>query len=395
MNNKILLILVVFLFSCSLSLPIIPNDNDKKINIDYDYYYLNDSNLLFDISYSIPYKELIFIKEADGFYSNITCSIRLENKDGDILYSNSWMDSIYLEYFEETTTSNKYLSYYSLSIDNKKIHQNGDAADYILHIEINDYPNHKYWNNNIILSIKEPEILSDLNFFIKNNNEYVKMENFKNDDIEDIDTIWVKYQIIDDNIDSSGIKFEIKQNSLDSKEQYLTLTIDKENIQTYKINLLPIPLKDIYSGEIIANCYYKNIKKQAFVSLLNDNSIEYDYEILFGPMEYILDEREYIDYITLKREEKMNYVLQYWENINDPSLLNEFYSRIEYSNLKFRNILGDGFKSDKGKIYIIYGKPFNIENRINQNGDYQEIWIYRNKKFIFINKYGYYECYNC
>ena len=83
------------------------------------------------------------------------------------------------------------------------------------------------------------------------------------------------------------------------------------------------------------------------------------------------------------------------DDVNNISLFNEFYLRVEYANLKYRNILGDGSKSDKGRIYIVYGKPFNIENRISQNGDYQEIWIYRDRKFIFINRYGYYECYNC
>ena len=112
-------------------------------------------------------------------------------------------------------------------------------------------------------------------------------------------------------------------------------------------------------------------------------------------MEYLLQEEDYMNYINMTREQKVNYVLKYWEDINDPSLLNEFYSRIKYADLKFKNISGNGSKSDKGKIYIVYGKPFNIEYRISENGDYQEIWIYRDQKFIFVNKYGYYECSNC
>ena len=394
MKNKILLILVVLLSSCVPFLPTISNEDSKKINIDYDYYHLKDSNLLLDIYYSIPYKELIFIKEVNGFYSNVTLSIKLKNKSGDIFYSDSWLDLVYLEHFEETTSSNKYVSYHSLSIDNKKIDQKEDDIEYSLHIEMNDYQNHKYWNNDITLNIQAHEILSDLNFFIKDDG-YIKIENLKKNDIKDIDTVWVKYQIIDDKIDSSGARFEIRENSLDSKGKYLDIIVDEENIQPYKIHLLPIPLKNIDRDKIIINCYYKNVTKQASISLFTNNSIKYDYEILFEPMEYILDEKQYIDYIGLNKEEKINYILQYWEDVNNISLFNEFYLRVEYANLKYRNILGDGSKSDKGRIYIVYGKPFNIENRISQNGDYQEIWIYRDRKFIFINRYGYYECYNC
>ena len=41
-------------------------------------------------------------------------------------------------------------------------------------------------------------------------------------------------------------------------------------------------------------------------------------------IEYILDEKQYLDYIDLNKEEKINYISEYWENINNTSLLNEF-----------------------------------------------------------------------
>ena len=81
--------------------------------------------------------------------------------------------------------------------------------------------------------------------------------------------------------------------------------------------------------------------------------------------------------------------------MGNPFLLKEFYSRVQYSNVEFKSIKGTGSESDKGKIYIVYGKPFDIEYQLSEAGDYQEIWIYRDEKFIFINRYGYYECYNC
>ena len=54
----------------------------------------------------------------------------------------------------------------------------------------------------------------------------------------------------------------------------------------------------------------------------------------------------------------------------------------------------DTSDSDQGKIYIIYGRPQNIDYEFNENGEY-EIWQYRNKKFVFINRFGYFECYQC
>ena len=74
--------------------------------------------------------------------------------------------------------------------------------------------------------------------------------------------------------------------------------------------------------------------------------------------------------------------------------IEEFYSRIEYANNRFYNGLKDGSNTDMGKIFIIYGPPKNVENRMNESNQY-EIWIYPNKRFVFINRFGYYECYSC
>ena len=389
MKNSLLLIFTVIFSSCTLSLPII-SKNDTKIDITYDYYYLNDSKLLLDVSALIPYEELIFTKDIDSFYSDIVYSVKLRDKNNDMLYSDSWSDLIRLQYFEKTTSSKDYISDYTLILDNNMFK---DAKN--LYIEINDYENHKYWVNTIELDIKEAEVLSNLVLLVKKNNGYIKLDHIEQDDYEQIDTLWVKYQIIDDAIDENGIRFEVSKKISNLEKEYRTLVIDKENINQYDINLLPIPISDISSDNLKISCYYKDIKKETFTLLSKNSFVEYNYEILLNPIGYLLQEEDYMHYMDLTKDKKIEYILNYWEDIDEASLLSEFYSRVVYTNLKFKSISGDGSDSDKGKIYIIYGKPFDIEYRIGQNGDYQEIWIYRDQKFIFINRYGYYECSNC
>ena len=111
-------------------------------------------------------------------------------------------------------------------------------------------------------------------------------------------------------------------------------------------------------------------------------------------MEYIMDKNSYIKYNVLDSLEKIDYIFNYWNQDQYSDLLDEFYSRVVYSNSNFKSIKSSGSQSDKGKIYIIYGKPINIDYNFTQNGDY-EIWYYNDKKIIFINRFGYYECYQC
>ena len=389
MKNNFLLILVLFLSSCSLPISIL-SKKDAKIDIKYDHYYLNKSESLLDLYFYIPYETLIFIKNADGFYSDIIYSIKFKDKNNNVLYSDAWSDSIYLDYFEKTTTSKYYMSDYNFIFDSSMLK---DVE--CIYIEINDYKNHKYWTKKIPLSINGPEILSDLILFVKDNNNYTKTDNMDYDDYSQIDTLWIKYQIIDDIVDLNGVKFELKQNNQNLGDEYLNLIIDQKKIDSYQINLLPIPIDDISADNLVISCYYREIKKEIPISFYNNTFLEYDYQILISPFEYLLEEEDYINYSKLSEDKKIEYILIYWEEIDKPSLFNEFYSRVEHGNLKYKSISGKGSSSDKGKIYIIYGKPINIEYKISQNGDYQEIWIYKNKKFIFINRYGYYQCSNC
>ena len=113
------------------------------------------------------------------------------------------------------------------------------------------------------------------------------------------------------------------------------------------------------------------------------------------PITYILDKEQYLEYVDLDSISKINYINQYWTTIKSKDFLKEFYLRIEYANKRFYTGLSEGYETDMGKIFIIYGPPENIENRIDEYGKY-EIWsYYNNKKFIFINRFGYYECYRC
>lgn len=85
----------------------------------------------------------------------------------------------------------------------------------------------------------------------------------------------------------------------------------------------------------------------------------------------------------------------YWRQ-QDPTpetayneLMNEFYSRVDYCEANFKPISGtSGAKSDRGRIYIKYGTPDNIERYTNSNDKVVETWYYKDMKFVFIDKDG-------
>jgi GWxTD domain-containing protein len=67
----------------------------------------------------------------------------------------------------------------------------------------------------------------------------------------------------------------------------------------------------------------------------------------------------------------------------------EYYRRVDHASKTFGTLREpDGFKSDRGRIYILHGPPTTIDRLLNPTTGYQEVWTYERpgKKFIFADQ---------
>jgi len=64
-------------------------------------------------------------------------------------------------------------------------------------------------------------------------------------------------------------------------------------------------------------------------------------------------------------------------------LMAEYYQRIDYSYQNFSSLQVPGYESDRGRAYILYGPPNNIDRRLLPNQPTREIWEYPNRELIF------------
>ena len=68
----------------------------------------------------------------------------------------------------------------------------------------------------------------------------------------------------------------------------------------------------------------------------------------------------------------------------------EYYRRVDYALFNFRTIgQRDGAHTDRGKIYLLYGSPTEINRTMQQEGPPREIWTYRNQvaqEFVFLDE---------
>lgn len=121
--------------------------------------------------------------------------------------------------------------------------------------------------------------------------------------------------------------------------------------------------------------------------------LEYAIEIL----SYIDKESTVRDLLSNKEENYYTALKDYWKKYDRNKqtafneVMNEFYSRVDTADLEF-NTAGDdrGSQTDRGRIFIKYGRPDKIERSYYDDNSVAELWIYNgiNRRFLFKDSTG-------
>ncbi|HUN65695.1 MAG TPA: GWxTD domain-containing protein [Bacteroidota bacterium] len=122
-----------------------------------------------------------------------------------------------------------------------------------------------------------------------------------------------------------------------------------------------------------------------------------DLNLAVEQLQYIAD-KDTIDRMReAPTEEKRRLFQAFWKRRNpNPAsetneMMDEYYARVAYANHHFSHYL-DGWKTDMGMIYIIFGEPSNIERHpFEVDTKPYEIWSYyeQNREFVFIDATGF------
>ena len=166
--------------------------------------------------------------------------------------------------------------------------------------------------------------------------------------------------------------------------------------------LIPYANKNLPEGEVtITIALDKNSKP---IATFNKNVIWFNKpfslmspELAIKFLKYMENDFVIDSLLDFKKEEYSKVLFNYWKRF-DPTpetayneLMKEYYSRIDYSMKNFSSINGrKGIDTDRGKIFILYGKPSETERSSDQLGKVVETWVYKNpyRKFIFVDETG-------
>ena len=370
--------------------------NESKINVNTQHWNTTEDSLNFYVHFSIPLNNFVFKKQIDHFSSEIIFTLVLSDAENKTqIYRESWREKISEPYYENTRDPDNYLK------SERNIALLPGA--YKLFLNIQDEDSRKNWKITKKITLERVNYISPSMLFVKEDGGKMNQINFL---IQKQDTIWLRTQVNfpqNDSLDepvieeitpvegNKNIEYFVIHNEtiIDSGEVIIT------NAGIQNIYYLPIPITQHKSGIYkIELRYLEETQTTSFhYEFKTKNYWTDEIDEVIGVMRYVLPYSEYKQLKGKDESEKWEAINTYWKE-KDPTpetteneLLSELNDRVKFSNKNF-SILMHGWRSDRGRIYIIYGEPQMVDEsyRDNRGYNYQK-WVYANgKEFLFIDR---------
>lgn len=399
--------ILAFLFSVNLaSQEFLPKPDLFNLDV-LNFYSPEGTRSRVDIYVEIPLKHMDFKKsktQKNTFFSKFDLNIDVKDDKGNVIYSNVSKEEVstqetgqeYLSQNSQILTRNIFLppgeydiavSIFEQSTKNKQ--------EKLKKIKVEDY-------SITPLSISDVMIVSRLTSTA--GRKVITPDVGRN--ISSIDTFYIFYFVYknndDEKIDVKCRIFDQDKNEVFSKSE----TIDVSSGIAFQNQVfMQVPAKNFgygkYTIEITAASSNYNITAESgFENIASDFPLPMkDIDILVEQLQYIAKANE-LSYIRAGKTdtEKQKRFLDFWKK-KDPSpntkrneVMQEYYRRVSAANKLFGNVYSQGWRTDMGMVFIIFGEPNNIERHpYEMDSKPYEIWEYYqdNKRFVFVDNTGF------
>jgi len=333
------------------------------------------------VNLSMPINNFVFIKMHDHFKSSLVFTLIISDviKNKQILRE-TWEENIIEEYYENTRDNLNFI----------KLERNYSLVPGKYKVFINIQDQDTKANKNIFqeINLSSVKYISPPLVFIKDNlGKFIQI----NQTDETSDTLWVRTQLNIPNDRKDELNYYIQNTTADIDSGQIM--INENSIDN--IFYLSIPFINYKKGKYTIKLNFMDEKQS--VSFMYGIKIDQfwtnDINQIVDVMKYIFSNSEYKVLKQKSESEQWNLIDDYWLK-KDPTpetsrneLLEEFIDRVMYANKTFA-LYSYGYKSDRGRIYIIHGTPKSIEDYYNDNMNTQfQKWIYESRKeFIFIDR---------
>ena len=385
----------------------------KFFNSEIHFFPSNQDYLIY-YSYKISYSQLFFEKKSDLFNAGFSVNVELKDSTGKIFKRVFDDRKISVKDYETSNSQNYFLQgVISFSLPEGKYNLLAVISDQIskrerrippIDIDINKS---KVILNPIVFDpgkIKCDEMES---YVLSNNSASIPFNKPTNDLVIPVanqkinaltmsvrrgDTIFISGEKI---TESFSVNPEIK---LCDEKIVITPNTDTANMKIFlakdfssKLTEGPIQL-EIYPDDAQSE---KQIFNLNVIWITRPISLT-DPELAIKLIE-IIESKDVVSEIFSGSGNDSEKLFNYWSK-QDPTpetefneIMNEFYTRVDYCELNFITLSGNGgAKSDRGRAYIKFGPPDSIDRDTDNDDNVVESWTYKKsqRKFVFVDKDG-------
>ncbi|CAN5252089.1 hypothetical protein BH23BAC3_BH23BAC3_03620 [soil metagenome] len=186
------------------------------------------------------------------------------------------------------------------------------------------------------------------------------------------------FRASDFEIQKSGSDIGFSMNESESGTRFGSISVPNSEFANARFQLQIKNNDDSVIARRVVNSRWLDMP----VSLLN-------IDVAINMMRFIVSDNELREFRSGSSAEKERKFREFW-NQRDPTpetefneLMAEYYNRIDYAYRNYTTLQTSGYESDRGRAYILYGEPDNIERRLPTDQPTTEVWEYPNRTLVF------------
>lgn len=388
--NKILL---VILFACLTTTYAMDRD-EEPIRFHVDHRIKPSENPgqgQLEMTIKVPNKSILFKKRGESFEARLDVTISIFHK-GEKIDGDTWFETITTDSYQKSIASSQYTELQKS--------YNLDTEDITVIVYVAD----------IFTQRKgKKEFTARLSLF--KDIEWSFGEVFPADEPVHVDSTKnppVKYiRFIFSAAGKEGkekFTFRIFDDGKKIREGYFFVNLKtKPRDYAFPVSIDELGYKE-YTLELSAIIREKEIKRSTRFQIRWEDmsTLIHDLDLAVRQMRYLrmtnfIQAGEYQKMLNASGQEQKELFQAFWKQ-NDPSpgtpaneLMNEYFHRIELSNQQFSGFL-NGWESDRGMIYTIFGEPDDVEQHtFDLSTKPYIIWYYHNlnRQFVFMDYTGF------
>ena len=366
--------------------------------IEFSRAYSKDS-VLVTAFVDIPFQSLQFIKKEKLFFASYDVSISLVNNKDKRILRKMWSDSITTDDYIQTQSrlrSKKHFTNFKVAKDK-----------YIIESELYDKDTRKKGSKKVKIdfskqkkmpSLLEPVIVTDLggNWGFDDGEFPITGKRITN--IDDGLTL-----ILSGFVDDNPYLLELLIEGINEENKVLVFEgVDSKGFFFHKYPLDIELLSNIgidFGVRLTQSKKKKEVQKKITIYKPGLSGFVENLESSFQQMKYILTNNERKNARGKKGKELEQLFLSYWQQ-RDPTpntaineLMEEYYIRVNYVNEYFNMSWKEGWETDFGMIYVLFGPPDEIQRSTVNSGNTSlyQVWYYNrlNKQFVFKDQNGF------